>query len=230
MPRMPFPIETVDGAKALETWERIRTENRGTPVILGHDERLHHLSELLSGSDLAETVSTVERQAKAMPFPEAWREWRRQNVDSFVVQDEDDFTVTGGGWPETVTPQDFSSHLDLLTQKPLERVHIAILPTTDPTLIPAYLRFGGWNECPDASVQVAAARHWHAKYGAEIVAVTDDIVECRVRRRPATRDEAMELALEQFEFCSDIVLQGTGTLEPLAATLMTSDWWFFWWD
>jgi hypothetical protein len=40
----------------------------------------------------------------------------------------------------------------------------------------------------------------------------------------------MELAQEQYDFCPDIVLQGTGTLEPLAATLMASDWWFFWWD
>lgn len=138
--------------------------------------------------------------------------------------------MTGGQWPDTVTPQDFTQHLDLLTQQPLDRVHIAILPTLDPTLIPAFLNFGGWNECPDAATHVAAARYWHEKYGAEIVAITDDIIEYRVTRRPASREEAMILAQEQFELCSDIVLQGPGTLEPLAATLMASDWWFFWWD
>jgi hypothetical protein len=45
-----------------------------------------------------------------------------------------------------------------------------------------------------------------------------------------SREEAMALAQEHYELCSDIVLQGPGTLEPLAATLMASDWWFFWWD
>lgn len=230
MPKLPFPVETVHGSKALETFDRLKAQGRGTPVILGHDEALHRLAERLATSDGHEDVRTIESRAVATPFPEAWRQKRQKDSESFADLDDDDITVTGGEWPNSVVPQAFSQHIELLTQKPLERVHIALLPTRDPTLIPAFLNFGGWNECPEAAVQVAAARQWFDKYGAEIVAVTDDIVEYRVRTRPASRDEAMALAREHFEFCSDIVLQGPGTLEPLAATLMASDWWFFWWD
>ena len=230
MPKLPFPIESVHGAQALETYDRLRAAGRGMPVIVGNDESLHRLAERLSVLNQPQGVLSIESQAVAAPFPEAWRLKRQQDLGAYDDAGDEDYAVTGGQWPDNVTPQDFTQHLDLLTQQPLDRVHIAILPTLDPTLIPAFLNFGGWNDCPDAATHVAAARYWHEKYGAEIVAITDDIIEYRVTRRPASREEAMILAQEQFELCSDIVLQGPGTLEPLAATLMASDWWFFWWD
>ena len=38
------------------------------------------------------------------------------------------------------------------------------------------------------------------------------------------------LAREHLAYCPDIVFQGSSDLAPLAAALMDSDWWFFWWD
>jgi len=49
----------------------------------------------------------------------------------------------------------------------------------------------------------------------------------RVARRPATPEEALELARLQYEYCHDIVDQGVDTLSALAASLMAHDWWFF---
>jgi hypothetical protein len=228
IPKFPFPLETVHGLKALETYDRLRAEGRGTPVILGHDEALHRHARHLA-SPTHETVDAIEQRAIATPFPDAWREKRRQELAALYGED-DDIAVPSGNWPQQVVPQDFLQNLDTLTRKPLERVHIALLPTRDPTLVPAFLRYGGWNECPDAAGQVAAARHWKTRFGAEIIAVADDVVHYRVQRRPATRSEAMELAREQYDFCPDIVLQETDNLEHLAAILMESDWWLFWWD
>jgi Domain of unknown function (DUF4253) len=45
-----------------------------------------------------------------------------------------------------------------------------------------------------------------------------------------TRKDALDLAREQYIYCSDIVSQGTGTLEALAAGLLGGTAWFFWWD
>ncbi len=52
----------------------------------------------------------------------------------------------------------------------------------------------------------------------------------RVKQRPQTREAAIDLAREQYVYCNDIVDQGVGTLSVLAAVLMESDWWYFWWD
>jgi len=52
----------------------------------------------------------------------------------------------------------------------------------------------------------------------------------RVQSRPPTREAALELAREQYVYCSDIVDQGVQTLSALAAVLMQSAWWYFWWD
>jgi hypothetical protein len=38
------------------------------------------------------------------------------------------------------------------------------------------------------------------------------------------------LAKEQYAYCADIVEQGVGTIEALAATLLNGHIWFFWWD
>lgn len=38
------------------------------------------------------------------------------------------------------------------------------------------------------------------------------------------------LAKELYEYCPDIVDQGMGTITNLAALLMVSNAWFFWWD
>jgi hypothetical protein len=136
-----------------------------------------------------------------------------------------------GEWPATApeSPQ-LSVAFDMRSGAPLPRAHIVILPTDDWTTIPAYLRWGNWNGCPAPEYHVAAFRSWRDRYGAELVGLSHDVVNIRVRRRPKTRDEALDLAREQYSYCSDIVDQGVGTLNALAAALMEHDWWYFWWD
>jgi len=36
--------------------------------------------------------------------------------------------------------------------------------------------------------------------------------------------------MEMYSYCPDIIDQGVGTLEALAADLMAGHWWYFWWD
>jgi hypothetical protein len=73
-------------------------------------------------------------------------------------------------------------------------------------------------------------KYWQERYGAEVVGVTHDVVEMLISRPPRTRAQALELAREQCLYCSDIVLQGTNTLDVLAASLLDGTTWFFWWD
>ena len=139
-----------------------------------------------------------------------------------------------GEWPARIdTSQDVSPGLSVVTDYKgnfLSKVHIAVFPTDDWTTIPAYLRFGGWNACPAAEYHVAAMRSWRDRYGAELVGVAFDTLNLTVQRRPQNRDEALALAHEQYAYCNDIIEQGTQTFSSLAAALMASDWYFFWWD
>lgn len=105
------------------------------------------------------------------------------------------------------------------------------IPTNDPADIPAYLPFGGWNDCPNAETQLAFTHYWREKYGA-IPAALDgaDCLEFLVERPVTDPVEAKNLAVEQFAFCSDLPFQVFEDVEQLAEFIHQSRQWYFWWD
>ena len=105
------------------------------------------------------------------------------------------------------------------------------IPTDDPADIPAYLPFGGWNDCPDAETQLAFTHYWREKYGA-IPAALDgaDCLEFLVERPVTDPVEAKNLAVEQFAFCSDLPFQVFEDIEQLTEFIHQSRQWYFWWD
>ena len=70
---------------------------------------------------------------------------------------------------------------------------------------------GELEQCPPPAFHVAALRAWRERYGAELVGLGADVMNLRVARRPATRDEALELARAQYVYCSDIIDQGVAS-------------------
>lgn len=135
-----------------------------------------------------------------------------------------------GDWPEVPEAAPGLTVAQDHHARPLPKVHILVLPTRDGTAAPAFLKWGGWNANPPPELHVAALRSWRDRHGAELVGISNDVLNLRVASRPGTREAALALAQEQCVYCEDIVLQGVGTLAPLAAILMASDWWYFWWD
>lgn len=120
--------------------------------------------------------------------------------------------------------------LDAISGKPAAKAYIGLAPTDDWTTIPAYLRWGGWNDCPAAEYHVAAMRTWRDRYGAELIGMSSDTLNIRVANRPKSRQEALSLAREQYVYCTDLIDQGVQTYSALGASLMANAWWFFWWD
>ena len=106
---------------------------------------------------------------------------------------------------------------------------LAEIPVEHPWEVFAYLPFGGWNQCPDTPGLMAAAKAWYEAYGAVPAVLTHNSVQFAVPA-PADPDRALSLAWEQYAWCPDIVDQGCGTVEALAAILRQSTVWFFWWD
>lgn len=105
------------------------------------------------------------------------------------------------------------------------------IPTDDPADIPAYLPFGGWNDCPNAETQLAFTHYWREKYGA-IPAALDgaDCLEFLVERPVADPLEAKKVAVEQFAFCSNLPFQVFEDFEQLTEFIHQSRQWYFWWD
>jgi hypothetical protein len=81
-----------------------------------------------------------------------------------------------------------------------------------------------------AAEHAALWRYWQERYGATVACIANDVIEFTVSKPPRTREQALELARQQYVYCADIVHQGVGTVEALAATMMNSSVWYFWWD
>lgn len=133
-------------------------------------------------------------------------------------------------WPSEAHPITAFATLAPHGLRPSVEVFIGLLPTTWSWEAPAYLHWGGWNDCPMPEVHVALQPDWQARYGSEIVVMHHDVIECRVAQPPTSREAALALANEQFAYCYDIVYQGTETLDALAAGLLNGTVWYFWWD
>jgi hypothetical protein len=89
---------------------------------------------------------------------------------------------------------------------------------------------GGCNYDVEPADHVAVLKRWHERYGAELVVLGPDTLELWVPRPPTDPDEALAVADEQYSYCLDVVEQGVGTLDALAAVQVPSRRWFFWWD
>lgn len=246
----PFEIVRAPGRDALATWERLRREGRGWPLVLGGAEDFQRHSENLEfmrerGFDLAAELA----KASSLRFPEDMRARRvadlAQMRESLRASNpalaeeleglDDEYDAPRGEWEASGSAglsvaEEYVYDPQGSITRPFQEVIIALMPADNGADAIGLLGFGGWNDCPYPQEHVAAFRHWHSQYGAEVIGVSGDVVNARVSRRPATREAALALAQEQFEYCTDIVHQGVGTLDALAATLMAEDWWYFWWD
>lgn len=221
---LPYETLTVPGAEAVSTCLRLRAEGAGrfTPVILGDP---NNLSLLLEGvhANGDSPPSIIDRAAGIS---------MQSFLDQRLAEEEEYYrSVEKGEWPEDARPaEDLTGHTDIVKRRPLKSVAICKVPTPRSWEVPAYLSFGAWNECPAPEEHVALLRCWHENYGADIITLSSDVIECTVSRPPTEREQALALAWEQFVYCSDIVFQGTQTLSSLAATLCGGKTWFFWWD
>jgi hypothetical protein len=221
--KLPFDYMIVPGEKAVETCLRIREDasKSVTPVIMGGKDKMNLLLDNLDADKRSPEAVIAESEGFMID----------EFIQSRTSEDPEFYQEVRGKWPLVpVQPGYLTAHTDVLSGKPLKEVCLGLVPTNSSYEVPAYLKYGGWNECPSAEEHVGILRYWHDKYGAEIIAITGDVIECTVTNPPRTKEEALALAHEQFIYCTDIVTQGVETIDALAATLLNSNYWYFWWD
>lgn len=245
-PEGPVYQLTSRNSRAIDLWLRLRglvPQNGFWPVLLGYGD---DMARIEPGSG-----SVEERLARARNIdPAEWfrgcqedqMENLREQIDELYDCGEEgdarrsEQVVQDGGYPRGPWPEGtpvgagpvelFSVHF-----RPSERpIYVGLVPTRTPWQVPSILNFGGWNACPQPAEHSAILKYWLERYDAELLTVTNDVLEFRVGRPPSDRESAIALAKEQYLYCPDIVEQGTDTIDRLAAALLGSPVWFFWWD
>jgi len=215
------------GKDAIAWWNALRpnASTVGYPILIGTDEAVEQLREALKFVDR-------ERGVVDAFDPQAWLQGRAgELVDGMEPDERAEFEASiHGPWPELSPSTDFLIPIDRQKNKPHQRIWIAVVQIAHPWEAAAAIEFGAWNACPTPEEHVGVMRYWSERWGAEPVGIAADTVEMLVARPPTSRDDALALANEQFAYCEDIVTQGVGTVEALAATLVDGRTWFFWWD
>ncbi|GAB2851751.1 hypothetical protein GCM10027074_18070 [Streptomyces deserti] len=120
------------------------------------------------------------------------------------------------------------THISAIRQ---EHTVLCLVQATHGYDVPALLNW--WGACNygiTGTEHRAVLRHFHERYGAELVTLEDQVIELLVTRRPRTPEDVATAALEHYAYCPDIVDQGTGSIEELAATQLRAGSWYFWWD
>jgi hypothetical protein len=231
LPKFDYELMYVRGKDAVKRTLELREEWAGlaTPVIVGTQADFSHLTDLWGEEEFAAVTPQDYLESAGRLDLDKWFADHSPEGEqdpeylNHINKSSDWNTESGAG-------EEFSVVREVLSRKLHPWVLLGKIPTPHACQTPAYLKFGGWNECPEASVHVAAWRKWQDEYGAKILCVSGDIIEATVARPPVEKSECYKLAREQFVYCNDIVGQGVGSIDALAATLRDGKSWYFWWD
>jgi hypothetical protein len=223
LPEGPLHAIAVPGKDAVAAWRKLRaavTATKHWPVLLGPRDEVPRIEEMLeAGGD--ESASAILKQASGFLAGDVLLTLARGRKEREETAEPE---YPGGPWPEEARP-----HAEWTIPEAAE-VLVGLLPTESGWQMPAYLRFGGWNDCPPPRVHVALLKHWHEQFGAEVVGATHDTLELAVARPPQDRAAALVLAKQHYDYCCDVVDQGVDSIEALAAGLLGGSVWYFWWD
>jgi hypothetical protein len=233
--------------RVLETWIKLANAARETkywPIICGGTGDLHEQVECDPASILASAPSGTIREI-LQPRMQQRRELLASMSPEFAAATDMDqlaqladasgiYSFGGPGqaeqqWPtEADAPTRGGFHT--VRERKGKPAALLLVRVEHSYEVPAYLGFGGWNDCPPPELQVAVLREWKNDYQARPACISGDVLECAVVNRPQSESQSMRLAAEQWIFCEDIVSQGTQSVRKLAMGIWRSPTWFFWWD
>lgn len=218
----------LSGAEAVARWSALRNvvDQIGYwPVLLGGDADLaDHVAAI------ADSRSGGSAQILADARGLDTEAWLR---DRLAVLRQDDPAVLEDlheAWPVDIEHDDtFSTPYDLETAGLRPTCYLGLMPARASWEVPAVLHFGSRADCPASAEHASVLARWERMYAAEIVGMTHATLELTVGHPPSEREQALALAYEQLAYCPNVVVQGTLTIERLAATLLNGRVWFFGW-
>lgn len=221
---LPYEYIEVFGGDAEGKLRELKKEGQASgffPVLIGDEDDAMLLIE--NFEDFDQTPEEIIEASSKIQLPNWFDERKEEDPEQYEVE-EGDRTSSEGESGSLEVPFQIGKNIAK------NSVYIVKIPTTKSWEVPAYLKAGGWNECPSPEEHVAVLKYWNAKYGAEVASLTGDTFEMFVENPPIKFEDTADLGMEQFIYCSDIVHQGVETMNGLRASLVRNTVWFFWWD
>jgi hypothetical protein len=206
-------------AAATETGYRPLVMDPETPGAIVQDREDPHTFDtcLVRSADIDGAALLAERLRTHLDHmtDSVWRKRLQRELDGH------------GRWPD----EPMRRRLD---EVPSYRWHptmaVLLAPVAESWQIPCLTGYGSWNGYPHPEEHAAILRYWHERYGAELLAMTNDTIDIAVTRPPATRAEALRAAWE-FEMYNEGGYDEYGEdITDVAASLLGADVWLAWWD
>lgn len=104
---------------------------------------------------------------------------------------------------------------------------VSVLKAASPYDALAVMGTNGWNYDLSPDIVIARVKQWDKRFGLILRGVGFDWLEAEFRKQPPNM---LEFAQEVYEFCPDVVDQGTETVEALAAEMKRTNAVYLWWD
>jgi hypothetical protein len=125
--------------------------------------------------------------------------------------------LSGSGFAAYIVERNFGYSPDL----------IGVVKGTDPYEMMRLMGTNGINyDITNADV-INKIRQWEGRYTFDIISISFDSIEAVFLVVPV---DIHSFARDVYEFCPDVVEQGTGSVEALAAEMGRSGRLFLWWD
>lgn len=99
--------------------------------------------------------------------------------------------------------------------------------TSDPYKLMEFAETNGGNYNIETSHIIERYKKWDSEFGIIPIAIGFDFCECQIKNKNI---DYKKLAEEVYEFCPDVVEQGTETVEALGEEMKRTGTIYLWWD
>ncbi len=225
-------LEVAGGATALQTWEALRQRHPRTglwPVIVGSDPAaIDQLTWRLSV--LAKDQPGIALLDDVVPAPDLFVTWMGDPAKDDYLNDVPRHLAKLEVDQDRIRER-LSARPDAAAVRAIagQRVQIALVPATQGWEVPALLAWSGAERSDIGGAEHLSVLHfWHQSYGADVVSIGTDTLECLVSQPPRDARGAFELAVQHYAYCPALMDNLAPAMGALAATLFGRHWIFDW--
>ncbi len=220
------------GAEALATWRALRRRHPRTglwPVLLGSDPQV--VDQLTWRVDIMAADRPGIPLLDAVPSaPELFVRWMGDPAQDDYLNDVPRHLAKLEADQDAIRAR-LASRTDDDAVRAIQgaEVTIGLVPAAEGWEVPALLAWAGAERLDIVGGEhLSVLYFWNDAYGAELVSLGLESLECLVENPPVDARGAFELAVQQYSYCPALMDNLVPAIGGLAATLFGRHWIFDW--